>query len=386
MKTLIELYDERPIDNVLAAEVFHPEQVVFLWPEHALQDRKRQKQISDFFSWRGLDTKAVFLNASNLYTDKIRRQLERVADEYPDCAIELSGGSDAALFAAGLFCAGSNVPAITFSIKKQRYFNIHNAEFAEGLAPNIEYSVEDFFRMAGGNVGEGRAEPDSLMKYYGKIDSFFSFFLRHRKQWKRIVTWFQRSSAGSGNLSVRTGYLVKGERGSIIPADESALEELEKIGFIHSLKINGEDSVSFIYDSAQVRFWLRDAGAVLELYIWKACLDTGMFNDVRCSTVIRWDDVSPLDTVINEIDVTASKGIIPVFISCKTCPADTDAINELAILRDRFGGEMAKAIIVSTENCRAVTRHRASSLGIDIVTLEDLRKEKLSEIISELTR
>ena len=28
-----------------------------------------------------------------------------------------------------------------------------------------------------------------------------------------------------------------------------------------------------------------------------------------------------------------------VFISCKTCAVDTDAINELAILRDRFGGD-----------------------------------------------
>ena len=30
MKTLIELYDERPIENVLGTEVFRPERTVFL--------------------------------------------------------------------------------------------------------------------------------------------------------------------------------------------------------------------------------------------------------------------------------------------------------------------------------------------------------------------
>ena len=30
MKTIIELYDERPFENVLAVDVFRPEHVVFL--------------------------------------------------------------------------------------------------------------------------------------------------------------------------------------------------------------------------------------------------------------------------------------------------------------------------------------------------------------------
>ena len=32
MKTLIELYDERPLENILATEVFRPERTVFLAP------------------------------------------------------------------------------------------------------------------------------------------------------------------------------------------------------------------------------------------------------------------------------------------------------------------------------------------------------------------
>ena len=32
MKTLIELYDDRPIENVLGTEMFRPERTVFLCP------------------------------------------------------------------------------------------------------------------------------------------------------------------------------------------------------------------------------------------------------------------------------------------------------------------------------------------------------------------
>ena len=44
----------------------------------------------------------------------------------------------------------------------------------------------------------------------------------------------------------------------------------------------------------------------------------------------------------------------------------TEALNELAILRDRFGSGIARAAIVTAEPTRAVTRHRAEELGIDV--------------------
>lgn len=53
--------------------------------------------------------------------------------------------------------------------------------------------------------------------------------------------------------------------------------------------------------------------------------------------------------------------MIPLFLSCKACDIKTEALNELAILRDRFGGKGAKAAIVTTEVCNAAARHRPPS-------------------------
>lgn len=180
-------------------------------------------------------------------------------------------------------------------------------------------------------------------------------------------------------LSVQGGYTVKGERGGRLTANEDALRELARIDFLRELRVESEKSVSFRFRDANVRAWLRDVGSVLELYAYKACLDTGIFHDVISSAVVRWDDVQGHGSVSNEIDVVAARGVIPLFLSCKATDVKTEALNELAILRDRFGGKGAKAAIVTTESCNAAARHRAAQLGLAVIDLEELRGGQIVE-------
>ena len=135
------------------------------------------------------------------------------------------------------------------------------------------------------------------------------------------------------------------------------------------------ESVAFRFRDANIRTWLRDVGSVLELYAYKACLDAEIFNDVISSAVVRWDDVG---LVSNELDVMAARGVISLFLSSKTSEIQTEALNELAILRDRFGGKGAKAAIISTERCNAAARHRAAQLDIAVIDLEELKGDQLA--------
>ena len=146
---------------------------------------------------------------------------------------------------------------------------------------------------------------------------------------------------------------------------------------IQDLAIIRDESVSFRFRDTNIRAWLRDVGSVLELYSYKACLDAGIFNDVISSAVVRWDDTLGHSSVLNEIDVMAARGVIPLFLSCKACDIKTEALNELAILRDRFGGKGAKAAIITTESCNAAARHRAAQLDIAVIDLEELKGDQL---------
>lgn len=381
MNTLIELYDDRAIENILAPDMFRPQRIIYLCPGEIAQDRSRQEKLKSFFNRRGWNPELIFMEASLFKADRILRQLLSIGEKYPDCALDVTGGSDAALFAAGMFTAQTKVPAFTYSRKKNRFYDISGAAFADNLVCDLAYSVEDFFLMAGGTLLPGRVDNAILSKYLGDFDSFFSCFLRFRRDWTDIISYIQRVSPSEYGqippLSIQGNYTVKGDHGTRNSANEAALQELARIGFIQDLKIASGVSVSFRFRDLNTRAWLRDVGSVLELYTYKACIDTGIFNDVISSAVVRWDDVLGHGSVSNEIDVMAARGVIPLFLSCKACDIKTEALNELAILRDRFGGKGAKAAIVTTEPCNAAARHRAAQLGIAVIDLEELKDDQI---------
>ena len=381
METLIELYDERAIENILASDMFRPKRIIFLCPGEIAQNRNQQQKMKAFFQRRGWEPEVIFMEASIYKADAILRQLLAIEKKYPNCALDVTGGSDAALFAGGMFAAQTGAPAFTYSRKKNRFYDISGAAFADDLECTLSYSVEDFFLMAGGTLLPGRVDNGILSGYLQDFDPFFDCFLRFRRDWSEIVSYIQRISPAeegrSLSLSVQGNYTVKGDHGSRNSANEAALKELARIGFIHDLSIVSGESVSFRFRDANIRSWLRDVGSVLELYVYKACMDADIFNDVISSAVVRWDDTLGHSSVLNEIDVMAARGVIPLFLSCKATDIKTEALNELSILRDRFGGKGAKAAIVTTEPCNAAARHRAAQLGIAVIDLEELKTDQL---------
>lgn len=381
MNTLIELYDERAIENVLGPEMFRPAQVIYLCPSEIAQDKVYHQKLHEYFVHRGLHMKLTFMESSLFKTDKIVAQLERIAASHSDIAVDVTGGTDAALFACGMFCQKNHIPAFTYSRKKNCFFDICFAAFADNVSCSIIYQVEDFFRMTGGSLREGRVDNQVLYKYMDKIEPFFGLYQKHRKTWINDISFFQRISRCekgiTPKLHVQGNYYQKSERGGQIGANETMFHDLERLGFIRNLKIVTGESVEFTFLSQEVRNWLRDVGSFLELYMYKACKDAGIYNDVVSSAIVDWDGTVSHDSISNEIDVVASRGCIPVFISCKACEIKTEALNELAILRDRFGGKGAKAVIATTQFCNAAARHRASQLGIAVIDTEEMEMESI---------
>ena len=73
MQTLIELYDERPLENVLGVEVFRPERVIYICPESLARDGRIQRQLRDYFRHRGLETELRFAGADIYNAEAILR-------------------------------------------------------------------------------------------------------------------------------------------------------------------------------------------------------------------------------------------------------------------------------------------------------------------------
>ena len=389
METLIELYDERPIENVLATEVFQPERTVFLCRSDIVQGGRAKKALTEYFAFLGINPEIIMLESSMFRSDRIEKQLKDVIKNYPDCVLDITGGTDAALFAGGVVCSSLDVPAFTYSRRQNAFFSIHGGLIPEKLECTVKHSVEHCFKMAGGALRTGRVDNSVLSRYMKDFDPFFSVYMQNKREWNRAITYMQRATqAAKGEnipLKVDAPLTVKSSNGGRVKAPDKTLRALEKIGFISGLQISS-DRVRFSFRDQQIRYWLKDVGSVLELYTYKMCLESGIFNDVCTSAVVDWEGSGGRDSVVNEIDIMAMYGILPVFISCKTCDITTEALNELAILRDRFGGDGAKAIIVSTQKCNLAAKHRASELNIDVIDIEDIRSNTVQERIVSIAK
>ena len=388
VKTLIEFFDVRPLENVLGVEIFRPEHVVYICPEGTPAHAK--SQLKRYFDHRGINASLQFLYANTFNAKAILRAFRKALTEHPDSVMDITGGTDALLFAAGFFGAETKIPVVTYSRTQNRFYSIHLADSAHGIPVDLVLSVEDCFLMAGGFMRKGRVDNSILNRYMDDIKPFFDVFLKYRTRWDKIVNYIQRISPawedGSFSLNVQGNYTVKGEHGSRLDAPEEALHALEEIGMISELQIVPGENVAFRFRDAQIRAWLRDVGSVLELYVYKACLDSGVFNDVRTSAVVDWSGGEKGKPVSNELDVMCTRGIMPVFISCKTCAIKTEALNELAILRDRFGGQMARAAIVTAEPAVIAARNRAAELNIRVIDLNDLKNGSHIEMIRRMIK
>ena len=390
MQTLIELYDERPLENVLGVEVFRPERVIYVCPETAFQDKRLKSKLQTYFTHRGLSVRIVIEKVSVYDSAAVLRLLRKIVEQYRDCAIDITGGTDDVLFAAGVLSAEVSVPVFTYSRRKNRFFEIRNAAFVQEMPCTLHYSVEDLFVMAGGAMRQGRVDNQALEQYLGLIDPYFQLYLRNRRGWTSLVTYIQRLSPtgpdGTYSLQAAGPYSVKSERGGQIRAPEETLRELEQIGMLRDLSIVPEESVSFSFPDGQIRAFLRDMGSVLELFVYKSCLDLGIFSDVRLSSIVDWEGENRRNAVSNELDVVCTQGVLPVFISCKNCDAKTESLNELAILRDRFGGQMARAAIVTAERGGAALRNRAAELNITVIDLNDLNAGRLARRLERIMK
>ncbi|MEG2206274.1 MAG: hypothetical protein RRY03_06315, partial [Oscillospiraceae bacterium] len=103
IKTIVELYDKEPVENVLSACVFEPQILVYICD---ISDNTLRKETAVYriLKSRGLKTKPRFYYIDTTNLAAIYRTLAAVVRDYPGCMFDFTGGKDLVLLAAGIFC------------------------------------------------------------------------------------------------------------------------------------------------------------------------------------------------------------------------------------------------------------------------------------------
>jgi len=390
-ETIIELYDEEQIYNVLAAGQWKPKNIVFIGTRK-LKNKRVKNNIISCIRHLGLDTKCFFYSTDMLSLDAIRAELEEIIDTFGDCAIDLTGGSEVALVAVGMLAEERKIPLFRYDRFSHSYKNIFCCEAADNVVAEPNFNINAILALAGGVMkSHGHVAVDELdTQTLSDIFRVWTIYKRNHRAWHRAVAYLQQISKNleGEQLSVSASAVIYGgER--IIGEEKSVMKALCDAGIILDYRNDGR-RVNFRYKNKLMRSCLCDIGICLELYVYAAAKSTGYYSDVEISVVIDWDgDLDARINTINEIDVMVVSGFIPLFISCKSGSPNVTALNEIKTLAKQFGGEYAKPVLVTMADVRSGDKYlfqRAEDMGVELIDRNDLVGERLSKRLYSISK
>ncbi|MBO4562041.1 MAG: DUF1887 family protein [Clostridia bacterium] len=386
MKTLIELYVNEQFDDLLAAMTLNPKRTVFL-TTGCVPEKTARESAARFIRDRNVarfGEKAIaeveFINIGSRSADKLFEKLDEIFNKYPDAAIEMTGGSTAALIAAQRYCEEKRVKSFFFDSRKGRFRSIYGmeGELRDLKLPAID--VDTLILMGGGKVIGTKHSTSHLDENMDCVRSMLDIYSKYLGEWNSLVEYLQFACKhyydSTTQLFSAPSALINNS--NLFIANKKLLNLLSEAGAINELAMDAENIV-FRFANGFIREILTTVGMCLELFIYVAAVDSGEFDSARMSVELDWDGAfrGGAGDTTNEIDVIMTRGVESRFVSCKTARPDTRDLYEIGYLADKFGGRNAVAVLATAIDLSGESWSnylRARDMGVIVIERADIMK------------
>ena len=308
-----------------------------------------------------------------------------------NCILDATGGDERLLFAAGCVCRSEPIPVVLYSLVKKS-FKCLNGDLPEAFRdPDIELTAASRIEINDGQMlHSGHVNSDAMQDGFWEIaERIFFVYMENRAKWPRFTLYMQQllqqcDATDRDGLSFVGATGFSGGDGRAVQMDLAILRGLMNAGAITEASVQGKRA-RIKCCSHQIQRALMDAGAWLELYLFKRLKACAEIDDVQLNQVLSWD--SDNDHTINELDIIATAGASVFFISCKTGTPNMNMLYEIKTMADRFGGDYSIPVLATACNMSEdapVLLRRASAMGIVILDAEDLvEKNPAEELMAE---
>lgn len=401
--TIVEFYDDTPIDNMISCLANEPEKIIFIG-ERKVLDAQEENFYRFLDEVDNFTTVLEFKSVNRTSLASIVACLTAIVEENEAVCFDLTGGDDLCLVAAGIVYERfpeKKIQLHRYNVTSGKVYDCDgDGVVASGEIPSI--TVEQNIILHGGSVITAEQKKDGTIYW----DLTLEFMRDVAQLWKlcrvNCGLWnFQTSLLAHMNkialpcedplflccdwYDLRRHCDQKG-----MYVDLKALfPELERQGFIRDFRLeNGY--LSLYFRDEQIRRCLIKAGTLLELKTYVAAMQLEekgnyLFHDGLTGVLLDWDGVvfeGGTTETCNEVDVVLMHGLVPVFISCKNGGVESDELYKLNTVADRFGGRYAKRVLVCSG--RAVSdsaddplMDRAKLMGITIIDgVQDMSDEE----------
>lgn len=390
IKTLIELFDECQIENVMSALAYEPEKIIYIGFKNVMTS-SRKDALEHFFRMRRLKSKISYEIVSRYDYDDIKKRLYSILEQNDDCVLDLTGGKELVLTAMGAVSENQNIPAVQFDIRRGEVIGINNYTHLP-QPKKIEISINEYITLSGGTVIENPHEQNLFSlsdEFLNDIEKAWEIRKNHPLEWNSMIASLRSLENMGGERNITSAEIdmrrAKEER-EIIHIHLDTITPFIKAGFV-AVKKRGEHTLIIQHKNKAVHHMLLKIGNIFELYTYAAANEIsksngGCYNDIGIGVYVDWDGIlhpygSYTPDTTNEVDVILIKGALPIFISCKSGDLKKEALYELDTVANKFGGVHAKKIIVAThisrnDATRDVILQRARDMHIDIISDTDI--------------
>lgn len=384
IKTIIELFDDCQLENVVAALALNPEKIVFVGFKKMMSNNK-MNALKRFFEMKGMAVTLEYQVVGRYDFDAILSTLNRIIDTSSECVFDLTGGREMVLAAMGEVALNREIPMVQFDVKLGKLIPVKNCGNLSVL-PEPSMLISECIALNGGVVFEGE---DSFKwelnsEFVRDVEVMWQICKENCARWNKqsvILELLEHMGRIDESLCVKVDIKWAKEKRGDIYIDEEVMGQLVASRLITGYDLD-EEVLTFKYKNEQVHRCITKAGNILEIYallllkeITKAT--PGFYDDIDMGVTVDWDgelhngSTAELDTR-NEIDIILMRGLVPIFVSCKNGEVHKEALYELSTVADKFGGKYAKKILLSTYIChdpesRRYILQRAKDMGIEVI-------------------
>ena len=430
--TIVELYDDKPINNVVGTLAFSPDKVIYVGGNTRKHfDKKHLPVLRKYFNAKGYGSLEIE------YVQVRRDSLKDIVDKFEeiyasdrDCKflVEITGGEDQILIGMGVLSERHPDTELYRVSSKLRTVSSYSVREETGKKRELEClnTVEENLMLHGASIVSCNGSDMIEGGFRWNIE----FLNDVNEMWNICCHGADRTSGGAAphhwnkaaNLmaELESAYEQREDK-LTLAVDKHYYNEVflddGTDAFFHKYIVcfmsNGlidytveKDKVIIRFKNEQVRLLLTRAGLLLELKIYLIVM--GLVNarggDCLTGVTIDWDgedDIgsavkyladpedpsSKIDT-LNEVDVAATCGLVPYFISCKNGRFTSDELYKLYSVGERFGKGYGKKIIAASNldyalgGGKNLILQRAADMGICVI--DDLYLKTDDEIAEDL--
>lgn len=394
--TVIEFFDKNPLENLVTTLTLRPDRVIFFGKAELMMQQR--EACVDLLKKKKLNTEIVWQRVDCDNLPLLIETLERTVQNEPDCIIDVTGGEDLVLVAAGAVYERlrktHNVQLQRFDLSRGRFFDCDGDEkVVNEVLPRL--SVEENIALRGGIVRYHSREAAGTEKWQitpelqKETDILWRISCRDPAQWNSAISVLR----GQEKRPERTKSLqVTLNRARLKrAAEKSDANDAYLNGLLHTLQskrlfldfTETEETVTYRYKDDALYRLMSKAGNVLEVKMlllalqmknadgspWCTDAVNGVYIDWDGTLHSRYDEEKDTE---NEIDVLLMRDIFPVFISCKNGTVKEEELYKLSTVADRFGGKYTRRVLCATylgksEGSNAYLRQRAADMYITLI-------------------